>query len=738
METTMNTFWQLGRFRSMIVSLNYTWLIVGGLAIGYLAQAWLPPYLGGAAVWPLAGGMVILYGAGLLLAEAIRTRAAGIFSPAWPRSVHLFPFGAAAAYPLRTLGPGRAIRAALAAPAAMAGLGVLYGAAGLLLPGPALGVAVLRALAFGHLAAAALNLLPGLPLAGGWFLIALRSWMNNDREGGLALARRLGLVVALALAAAGLLVIFRDIGWAPGLALLALAWAIREGGAEVERRVSTRQVLETLSAAELMQRPARAVAPNNTLADVLWGADRVVGDSVLEVQASDGQFLGLLPVALADDILQGTWPTTSIQTVMIPATAFTAVPPGASLAQVLVAFARQLPDSAAAAADGARRDPGYVPVVEKGRLLGLISRAQVSEYEGLGAKVGVQEAATLTGISTPPRSRRGWVPLLAGVAVALVALTLLPAPATGPLRAGPAPAGPGSGAITFGDHSPATNEVMTSGTLPITIAIDSSAPVLVVTMTLQGEPLAVTLDSSADRTHVVAAATAEAALLGPYQMQVEVEALDGLTGRTAWGFRVVPGGSPEATAPPVVTDTPLPTLTPPPPAPVNDATHRFFPQTGHVLADDFLAFWDQHGGLPIFGYPLTDAQPITDAMGTATVQTFERARMEQRGNGPVTLALLGTMVHAPDPAVPPLKGARYFPATGHNLGGGFREFWEAHGGLAIFGYPISEEMPARIGDQTTTVQYFERARFEYHPEALGTPWSITLSPLGRQVLQAQP
>ena len=104
-----------------------------------------------------------------------------------------------------------------------------------------------------------------------WRCYAHRTWLSNGRAGGLALARRLGPLVALALAAAGLLMIFRDIGWAPGLALLALAWAIREGGVEVERRASTRQVLETLTAAELMRPPAQAVAPDNTLAAVLWG-----------------------------------------------------------------------------------------------------------------------------------------------------------------------------------------------------------------------------------------------------------------------------------------------------------------------------------------------------------------------------------------------------------------------------------------------------------------------------------
>ncbi|HMA36422.1 MAG TPA: hypothetical protein VKY74_18340 [Chloroflexia bacterium] len=40
-----------------------------------------------------------------------------------------------------------------------------------------------------------------------------------------------------------------------------------------------------------------------------------------------------------------------------------------------------------------------------------------------------------------------------------------------------------------------------------------------------------------------------------------------------------------------------------------------------------------------------------------------------------------------DPAV------HYFPAVGHTLRAAFRTYWEAQGGLARFGYPISEEFP---------------------------------------------
>jgi hypothetical protein len=58
--------------------------------------------------------------------------------------------------------------------------------------------------------------------------------------------------------------------------------------------------------------------------------------------------------------------------------------------------------------------------------------------------------------------------------------------------------------------------------------------------------------------------------------------------------------------------------------------------------------------------------------------------------------------------VPPL----YFPETDHYAHGLFRDYWTRFGGLEIFGYPLTEQ---RL-EGNYWVQYFERARFEYHPE----------------------
>ncbi len=92
---------------------------------------------------------------------------------------------------------------------------------------------------------------------------------------------------------------------------------------------------------------------------------------------------------------------------------------------------------------------------------------------------------------------------------------------------------------------------------------------------------------------------------------------------------------------------------------------------------------------------------------------------------------------APVPAESIGTDKTYFPETSHSLGGEFRRFWERHGGLAIFGFPISEEFGETSSDgQTSIVQYFERHRFEYHPEN-PPPYNVQLSRIGDNILRAQ-
>lgn len=71
-----------------------------------------------------------------------------------------------------------------------------------------------------------------------------------------------------------------------------------------------------------------------------------------------------------------------------------------------------------------------------------------------------------------------------------------------------------------------------------------------------------------------------------------------------------------------------------------------------------------------------------------------------------------------------------FPETGQSVGGGFRRFWEANGGVPIFGFPITGEFK----ENGLTVQYFERARFEHHPGSNPAKWDVMLGLVGSELL----
>jgi len=66
----------------------------------------------------------------------------------------------------------------------------------------------------------------------------------------------------------------------------------------------------------------------------------------------------------------------------------------------------------------------------------------------------------------------------------------------------------------------------------------------------------------------------------------------------------------------------------------------------------------------------------------------------------------------PTPTAPNYVPPVFFPETGHYLYYLFLSYWQKFGGLQVFGYPLTEQRLE--GDYW--VQYFERARFEYHPE----------------------
>jgi len=93
----------------------------------------------------------------------------------------------------------------------------------------------------------------------------------------------------------------------------------------------------------------------------------------------------------------------------------------------------------------------------------------------------------------------------------------------------------------------------------------------------------------------------------------------------------------------------------------------------------------------------------------------------------VLLLALSLLLATGIPAQAQAQDFRYFSETGHNVYGEFLHFYQqASNPLLIYGYPITEEFTRSGG---LRVQYFQRARFEYHPE-MPAGRRVILTPLG--------
>ena len=190
----------------------------------------------------------------------------------------------------------------------------------------------------------------------------------------------------------------------------------------------------------------------------------------------------------------------------------------------------------------------------------------------------------------------------------------------------------------------------------------------------------------------------------------------------------------------------------------------YFSETGHNLYEPFLSFWRDNGRASFIGDPISESVKE----GGVTFQYFEKARLELHGDTVVRGTLGSEYLSArgidlnerpsrprllrndefDEPSSTPFTRLRaatlpndedhtFFAESGHTLNSSFKLAWE-QGGLVRYGYPVSEEFAevSPIDGKVYTTQYFERARFEYHPETSNN-YSVVLTPLGQTIAAAR-
>jgi hypothetical protein len=123
-------------------------------------------------------------------------------------------------------------------------------------------------------------------------------------------------------------------------------------------------------------------------------------------------------------------------------------------------------------------------------------------------------------------------------------------------------------------------------------------------------------------------------------------------------------------------------------------TSKYFYETGHTVTDEFLTFYlSAPDPLLVYGLPITEA--FIDPVKNIKMQYFQRARFDLNPDAPagkrVQLSALGSLTYQAS-KVQDLNIATNTPeCRQYNqffVCDAFLAFFDAHGGLEQFGYPI--------------------------------------------------
>jgi hypothetical protein len=183
-----------------------------------------------------------------------------------------------------------------------------------------------------------------------------------------------------------------------------------------------------------------------------------------------------------------------------------------------------------------------------------------------------------------------------------------------------------------------------------------------------------------------------------------------------------------------------------------------FNEVPDCIEGRFAEYWQQNGGLAVFGFPIGPAAEQETSGGKFLVQPFERNRFELHPEnarpydvllgrlGDDRLRQLGRPWEGQPKASETSKpGCVYFEQTQHLVCDQFLAYWRSHGlnldgrqgftaaeSLALFGLPLTElGIESDSQGKSYQTQWFERARFELHPE-VGSD-VVLLGLLGREI-----
>ena len=288
------------------------------------------------------------------------------------RSITLFVFGGLARISREPDTPGAEFRIAIAGPVTSLALAALFAGGWHLVQGVPFLAAPAIWLARINFMVAIFNLVQGFPLDGGRLFRAAVWHVTGSLARASQIAAFAGQLVAFGLIGWGILTVMNGdvIG---GMWLAFIGWFLQNAAAHSQAEANLREMLRDVTVAQAMTPDCRRVERGSSL-------ERIVREEVLGTGrrcftvTEDGRLTGLLTIHEIKAIPRERWAEVTAGEVMVPAEKVTAVGPKADL---LTAIER-LDDANVA----------QMPVLDDGRLLGLIGREQILHYVRVRGELG--------------------------------------------------------------------------------------------------------------------------------------------------------------------------------------------------------------------------------------------------------------------------------------------------------------------------------------------------------------
>jgi Zn-dependent protease len=361
---------KLGSVFGVPIGLNFSWFLTFGFVILTLAIRVYPDVFPDSSTWLywfMAVISGVLFFASILtheMAHSLIAKAYGI--PV--KGITLFIFGGVSQITREAARPLAEFIMAFAGPATSV---LLAGAFGLLWwftgaaedkPVPVM----LEWLWLMNLFLGVFNLTPGFPLDGGRILRSILWGVTGNYRRSTHWASRIGQLMAYGLMAVGFAGIIRLIPWLDpvgSLWLIVLGMFLDSAARQSWRQVRALEFLKTFRARDVMTTDFRTSEAEAPIAEALTGNSTAQGAGCVFVM-EDERVVGLVQANAFHNLKRDRWQTTSVGALMTPASGVRVVGPEEDAASILQTLEAE--------------DLSCLPVVEAGRLLGIVNREAVA------------------------------------------------------------------------------------------------------------------------------------------------------------------------------------------------------------------------------------------------------------------------------------------------------------------------------------------------------------------------